>query len=252
VKRIDALLSPADIREWAGQDKSGAACVVFDVFRATSTLLAALAAGASGIHPADDIGSALSIAEGLENPVLAGERGGLRIGPELTGGRAFDLGNSPREILPEAVAGRPFVQTTTNGTRALHACRGADFVLAASFANLGATGRWLRARRLDRIVLVAAGTGEQGALEDTLGAGALAELLLPFPDDARIDDAVVSALTVWRAAAGNLETFAAQGRNGRRLGKIGLADDVGWCLTRDRYDFAAVADERGVLRCVTP
>ena len=57
--------------------------------------------------------------------LLAGERNGLLIDSAQTGGAPFDFGNSPREFTPERVAGRTIAITTTNGTRALRACRGA-------------------------------------------------------------------------------------------------------------------------------
>ena len=85
----------------------------------------------------------------------------------------FDLGNSPREFTREKVAGRTIVSTTTNGTRALRACAGARNVLAAAFVNLESTARWLESARPERLVVVCAGTFDETALEDVLGAGAL-------------------------------------------------------------------------------
>jgi 2-phosphosulfolactate phosphatase len=81
--------------------------VVFDVLRATTSMLAALSHGAAQIFPVKEISEALALQRGLPPPaLLAGERDGLRIRAAQTGGGDFDLGNSPREFTPERVAGR--------------------------------------------------------------------------------------------------------------------------------------------------
>src|ERR1039458_3507907 len=110
--------------------------------------------------------------------LLGGERDGVRIRADQTSGIDFDLGNSPREYTPEKVRGKMIVSTTTNGTRALRACTGAQTVLAASFLNLTATAQFIRRLQPAQIVLVCAGTRENTALEDVLAAGALCELLV--------------------------------------------------------------------------
>src|SRR4029079_16621690 len=92
----------------------------------------------------------------------------------------FDLGNSPRELSDERVRGRTIVMTTTNGTRALRACVGAPLVLLGSFRNLRALAERLRASPPRRLLLVAAGTGEDAALEDKLAGGGPFERLAAF------------------------------------------------------------------------
>jgi len=62
-------------------------------------------------------------------------------------------------ISPEMVRGRTIVSTTTNGTRALRACAGAQTVLAGSFLNLGATAEFIKRLQLVEVLLVCAGTG---------------------------------------------------------------------------------------------
>jgi 2-phosphosulfolactate phosphatase len=105
----------------------------------------------------------------------------VKIRADQTGGIDFDLGNSPREYTPEKVRGKTIVSTTTNGTRALRACAGAQTVLAASFLNLTATAQFIRQLQPAQIVLVCAGTRENMADEDVLAAGALGETLVNEP-----------------------------------------------------------------------
>src|SRR5208283_5991661 len=175
--KIDAILSPAELPALAKRDLRDATCVVFDVLRATSTFVTTLHNGAKAIIPVSEIAEALAIRQKQPDILLGGERDGVRIRAAQTGSNDFDLGNSPREYTPEKVRGKTIVSTTTNGTRALRACTGAQTVLAASFLNLTATAEFLRQNDFQKILLVCAGTGQNCALEDLLGAGALCELL---------------------------------------------------------------------------
>src|ERR1700704_4777335 len=137
-KSIEVLFSPAELSTLADRDLSQTACVVLDILRATTTMMTALANGAEAIIPVSEISEALAIKQQRPEVLLAGERNGLRIRANQTGGIDFDLGNSPREFLPEKVRGKTIVMTTTNGTRALRACVHAEAVLVGSFLNLRA------------------------------------------------------------------------------------------------------------------
>jgi 2-phosphosulfolactate phosphatase len=179
--KIDAILSPAELPALAQRDLRDATCVVFDVLRATSTFVTALHNGAKAVIPIAEISEALALRQKQPDILLGGERDGVRIRADQTGGIDFDLGNSPREYTPEKVRGKTIVSTTTNGTRALRACAGASTVLAASFLNLTATAQFIRRLQPVQIVLVCAGTRENTAEEDVLAAGALGELLVIEP-----------------------------------------------------------------------
>ena len=98
--RINALFSPAEIAALRTRDLSQTVCVVFDVLRATSTLMTALGNGAEAVVPVMDIPEALAWKKRCPDVLLAGEREGMRITAALSGGVEFDLGNSPREFTP--------------------------------------------------------------------------------------------------------------------------------------------------------
>ena len=136
---LEVLFTPADFAALKQRDLSDTVCVVFDVLRATSTMATALANGAVAIIPVEEIPEALALRRQQLGLLLAGERDGVRIQAALTGARAFDLGNSPREFTAERVRGQTIAMTTTNGTRALRACAQARSVLIGSFLNLRAT-----------------------------------------------------------------------------------------------------------------
>lgn len=249
MKPLEVLFTPAEFAALAGRDLSRAACVVFDVLRATTTIVTALAAGAASVRPVAGIPEALARRAADPEVLLAGEREGLRIGAALTGGVEFDLGNSPREFTPARVGGQRLVMTTTNGTRALRAAAGAALTLAAAFPNLAATAPVLRQMRPAELILVCSGTGEDAAWEDTLGAGALCDLLVPDGDPRRLGDAALVARQLWLAHRDRLETALALGRNGRRLlAHPDLAPDLAACAARDTLACVARLEADGALR----
>lgn len=240
MEHFEAILAPAEYAGLGQRDLSTTVCVVFDVLRATSTLLHALAHGAESVEAVADIPEALARRSADAGVLLAGERHGVRIGGHLTGGVEFDLGNSPMEFTEARVKGRRIVMTTTNGTRALHACAGASTVLAASFGNLAATARWMEERQPSRLLLVCAGTQENAALEDVLGAGALADLLWIHAAQGWVDDAVGMARDLYRFRQHDLLRAVSEGRNGHRLLQLpDMAVDVPACLERDQFPFVA-------------
>lgn len=235
MQTLEVLFTPADFEALRRRDLSDSVCVVFDVLRATTTMLTALANGARSVIPVADIPAAVAWRRRRPEVLLAGERDGLRIRAERAGGVDFDLGNSPREFTAARVAGRVIVATTTNGTRALKACAGAAAILPAGLVNVSTVARWLARERPAGVVVVGSGTYEDAAYEDVLGAGALVDRLWPALEGTRVLDSARLARTVYRAAGGRLlEAVAAESRNGRRLLALPeLAEDVALCLAED-------------------
>src|SRR5271154_3232677 len=98
--KIETILSPAELPALARRDLRGTACVVFDVLRATSTFVTALHHGAQAVIPVGEIAEAVAFRQRQPDVLLAGERDGVRIRADQSGGIDFDLGNSPREFRP--------------------------------------------------------------------------------------------------------------------------------------------------------
>ena len=253
--KLEVLFTPAEFAALASRDLRETACVVFDVLRATSTVVTALHNGAKEIIPVAEISEALEIKKSesrIQNPesiLLGGERDGVKISAAQTGGIDFDLGNSPREYTPGKVRGKTIVSTTTNGTRALRACAGAKAVLAASFLNLGATAEFLRRNRFASILLVCAGTGENAALEDTLAAGALCDVLSGGFGAGANPASVETARRAYAQAKSNLAGAMRDSENARRLlENPALRGDVAFCLQRDTCPMIARMDANGAIR----
>ncbi len=232
--------------------------VVIDVLRASTTIAAALAAGAGEVIPLGTVEEARETAAAFgrgqqvpatQSPVLGGERSGGKIA-------GFDLGNSPSEYTPAAVGERMLIFTTTNGTQALQICGRAKKTLIGAFVNFSAVIRELvnAAASASPLHLLCAGTDRKITREDVLFAGAVADRLSGstvgrqgLNDEARI------AQDVWRQAIGEVEFPSAVAnqrlaetlrdtQGGRNLIGIGLGADIGDAAAVDRFDFAPVFD----------
>lgn len=246
---LEVTFTPAEFTALRQCDLSQTVCVVFDVLRATSSMVTALANGAREIIPVSEISDAVALRHARPDLLLAGERDGSRILKHLTGSVDFDLGNSPREFTRERVAGRSIVMTTTNGTRALQACRGARRVLVGSFLNLGAVAEWLCHQRPAQLLVVCSGTQKEAAYEDVLGAGALCDAVWAQFASGHVADSAQVARQIFQQRSGDLLAAVEHGRNARRLLALPeLRQDVVLCLQRDSSNMLAEMTADGVVR----
>jgi 2-phosphosulfolactate phosphatase len=245
---IEAIFAPVEVASLPHRNLSEATCVVFDILRATSVFVTALANGAKSVRAVGEVPEALATRAADPSVLLAGERHGLRIRAPDTGSMDFDLGNSPREFTPQAVANRKIVSTTTNGTRALRACAGAARVFAGSLLNVSATANHLARLCPPRLLLVCAGTGEAMALEDVVAAGALCSALETTNLAIQLEDSAEVARRAFQQVESQLEAALAGSRNGRRLTQNPeLRDDVAFCARRDVTQVVVAMNAAGVL-----
>ena len=219
--RLHVALSPA---EFPSLTLDGGSAVVVDVLRATSTVVAACAAGCRGVLPVKDAEIALARAAALPpgEALLAGERAGEPI-------HGFDLGNSPIEFTPERVRGRTIIFTTTNGTAAMLAAAAARTGAVAALSNVDAVARWLLEQGRDATVLCA---GEDGAfsLEDAVCAGLLVGRLVEAQPACRVSDAARAALRLGKHYGARLDRLAEDSSWARCLAAKGRGADVAACL----------------------
>lgn len=250
--RLEVLFAPAEFTGLGQRNLGDKVCVVFDILRATSTMMTALANGAREILPVAEMEEALTIRRARPEVLLAGERNGLRILAAQTGSVDFDLGNSPREFTREKVRDKTIVMTTTNGTRALQACAGSRSTLIGSFLGLSAVAAWIKQSKPDELLLVCSGTVDQAAYEDALAAGALCDLVWSDYSAGAMSDSAQIARQIYQVSKDNLLRAAQHGRNGRRLlAHPELRDDVPLCFQRDAIDFLAELGKDGVVRRLT-
>lgn len=208
---------------------AGGVAVVIDVLRASTTIVHALAQGATAVLPFETVDEARTAASGhpASSILLGGERGGERID-------GFDLGNSPFDYAADVVTGKTIAFTTTNGTKALKQCRMADRVLIGTFVNRAALLRvlWEDGRPMH---LVCAGTDEHLTAEDILFAGSVASELAPTSADVQSQ----MAIDYYRARSRDEATFQEtirSSRGGQNLLRLGMAVDVERAAQRDLFD----------------
>jgi len=233
---IGIAFTPNDFWALKKADLSNTICVVLDVLRFTSTVVTALASGATGIIPVSEIAEALELRAQDPTFLLGGERKGQRITSSLTGGAEFDLGNSPREYTPQHVQGKRIVCTTTNGTQAIRACAHASTVYIAALLNIKAVVHQLIKDRPTNLVIICSGTENEPATEDVYTAGILWEELQQHLRFDHVSDGVQIAYLTAKAIGHEPKSIIPYSKNAQRLLSIEeLRDDVPFCLRRDVF-----------------
>jgi 2-phosphosulfolactate phosphatase len=212
--------------------------VVVDIFRATSTMVAALAHGVTEILPFADLESCRAM-QG-QGYLIAGERDGLTA-------PGFELGNSPVAFLEGNYAGKKLAMTTTNGTLALDKSKGAAEILIGAFPNLQATASYIQSRNLD-VLIHCAGWKGRFNLEDSLYAGALVQAL--SGSHANQEDGALAMSSLFAQASGNLADYLAQASHAKRLQNHGIEADIDFCLSLNLYDQVIGLTQKGELRIV--
>jgi 2-phosphosulfolactate phosphatase len=219
---VSVIYEPAARPSVAVKD---ATAVVIDAIRATTTIVAAIAAGATEVVPYRTPEEVR--AEAARRPagsvVTAGERQGVRI-------EGLDCNNSPSAMTPDRVGGRAVLLTTTNGTQAIHDALAARDILIAAMPNRRTVAR--RAAALGRcVVFVTAGTVGAVSCEDVLVAGAVIEALADEAGAAafHLEDSARLALAAWLGAKDRLGDIFHQTRGGARIAKLGLEADLAVC-----------------------
>jgi len=237
--RIDVHFTPAGLTP---PDVNGRGVVVLDVLRATTTIIAAIAAGAKAVIPAATSEEAIRLAANLEKDgvLRAGERRSLKI-------EGFDLGNSPREMTPEVVAGKTIVLATTNGTPALVVAQGGDPVLVGAPVNFKALAERARQVLEERgdFVIVCAGRERQFAMEDAYMAGRLVKAIRKGVHKTDMNDAAAAALAMTAGYKTWADAFAGTAA-ARQLVEANLAEDVAFCAKADRFGVVPQYAERRI------
>lgn len=229
---LHTSLSPALLHLY---DLSNSIVVIIDVFRATSTIAAALYNGARCIIPVDSIAKAIEISKSIGG-IAAGERDGMIA-------EGLEHGNSPMEYPREFIENKTLVLTTTNGTRLLQMAsdKNADTIISGSFPNLSAVCDFLIAGKKN-VVLGCAGWKDRFNLEDTLFAGAVINRIQR--EFSIHCDSSLMASAMFEKHKNNLLDFAPSLTHYHRLvERFGLIEDIKFCLTNDVANVLPVYSE---------
>jgi 2-phosphosulfolactate phosphatase len=213
---VEVVLLPSHLQS---RHLQGRAVVVLDVLRATTSMAAALAAGVREIRVFSDTQSALAAGNAFGDVrILCGEE-------QCLPPAGFDLGNSPGAFARERHCDRVAFMSTTNGTKAIYAARGASRMYIGALVNASATARALVQAKLD-VTLLCAGANGQIALVDVLGAGAVLDALDREADLIRDSDAVLIARRAFAAARDHLLNSLRESRGGQYVMSAGLGSDI--------------------------
>ncbi|HLO91146.1 MAG TPA: 2-phosphosulfolactate phosphatase [Lentimicrobium sp.] len=223
--------------------------VVIDILRATTSFCTAFDYGVEKIIPLNSLQQAFECKK--QGHLVAAERDGLK--PEFA-----DFSNSAFDYMTDAIRGKTIYYTTTNGTEAIMLAKEKGKVAVASFLNYQAMVRWLKTRNED-IILLCAGWKNNFCIEDTLCAGAIAELLMKQentadnqtaePDKAFIasGDATDAAVLLWQSCNGNPEPLIKKSSHYKRLLKLGYQNVLNYSLESGRSSAIPVFYNDGLI-----
>jgi 2-phosphosulfolactate phosphatase len=203
--------------------------VVLDVLFATTTIVTALAHGASEVVPTLDRDAALSEAarRSAGSYVLAGELNAVT----LTG----FAHPTPMALLEQDLAGKSLIYSTTNGTVALGKAREAAHVFAASLLNGEAVVERIERTFPDEtVLLVCSGSADNFNLEDFYGAGYLVSLFARFGRPRELSDASLAAQQLHDGA--DAFDCLASSRVGRMMLARGLEREVRFAARKSCFD----------------
>jgi 2-phosphosulfolactate phosphatase len=220
---IETCLSPALLHLYNFTDSI---VVVIDVFRATSTIAAALSNGATQIIPVDSVQECIQIGNNTPNSITAGERDG-----KVAAGLQY--GNSPSEYPAHFIKGKTLVLTTTNGTRLLHMASNSKQIITGSFLNLQAVIDYLKASN-SNILLACSSWKDRCNIEDTLFAGAVAAGLADT--HTHNCDSTRMATQLWQQANKQLDTYIQDTAHWHRLSAYGLQQDMLYCCAINKHN----------------
>lgn len=233
MKKIEVCLSPDLIHLYDTENKI---VVIVDIFRATSTMVTALANGIIVIKPFKDLEACKAMKE--RGYIIAGERDGKQaIG--------FDLGNSPIAYLEGAYKGKRLAMTTTNGTHAIDTVKGkASQILMGAFINLNRTVSYLKETEKDLLIYCAGWKGKFN-LEDSLYAGALADALKNhYVSDC---DSTLAFKTLYQNQQKDLKKFLLEASHTKRLQNQNIEKDIDFCLSMDLYELVAKIEDGDIV-----
>jgi 2-phosphosulfolactate phosphatase len=209
---------------------------VLDILFATTTMVTALAHGATEIVPVLDEAAARAFAKDLapDSFVVAGE-----LYAETLRGFAHP---APLSLLEHGVAGKTVVYSTTNGTVAMTQAAAAARVYCGALLNARAiVERIVQQHANQTVLIVCSGSGNNFNFEDFYGAGYFVDRFAEqLGSAADFSDAAKAARMVYRntQAPGALLDC----RVGRMMVAKGLAREVEFACRQDAFPVVPVLE----------
>lgn len=238
--KIHVLLKKEELDRERLADKT---VIVLDVLFATSTMVAALAHGATEVIPTLDGAAAkrLAASRAVGSYVMAGEIDAVTL-PGFSH-------PTPLALLRENVRDRTVIYSTTNGTVALHKSASAPHVYAAALLNAKAVVSHVElAHPESTVLIVCSGSADNFNLEDFYAAGHMVTLFGERNPNHQFSDAALAARLLASRQVGRDCLHSA--RVGRMMHERGLAEEVDFAAQNDVFDVVPRFSD-GRLRAVT-
>jgi 2-phosphosulfolactate phosphatase len=216
---------------------AGKVVVVLDILFATTTMVAALAHGATEVIPVLDERAARGSADGLakDSYVLSGE-----LNAETLPGFVHP---APMALLEHGVKAKALIYSTTNGTVCMSKAAGAARVYCGALLNAGRLVEHIAAAHAgETVLIICAGSANNFNLEDFCGAGAFVERFARHLGEAAdFSDAARAALGFYRQA--RLPQALLECRVGRMMQRRGLAREVEFACREDAFPVVPVLED---------
>lgn len=187
--------------------------VVFDVFRASNTIIACLASGAKYILPVGALKDAYKLKSEKPDHLLFGERDGL---PP----KGFDHGNSPVRSTELDLNNKKIILTTSAGSQGIVYSKNADEILIGSFANAQSIIDYLKNKDPQKITLLAIGN----------------KAIEPATEDEECAKYIKSQLEGIHIDIDQIKNKILKSDGANRLRRLGQEDDLEFCLKLNTYN----------------
>lgn len=194
--------------------------VVVDILRATTSICAAFNYGVKEIIPVSGLDEAKEMKK--KGFFVACERNGQVMD-------FADIGNSASDFIRKDIVGQQVVFSTTNGTKTINMARDAREVLIGSFINIQAVSDSL-VKKSEDVVIFCAAWKSLFNLEDSVFAGALAEMLLN-QGFTTVCDSVHGAVDLWHKAKPDLKSYLSKSSHRNRLKHLVSDRDFTYTVT---------------------
>jgi 2-phosphosulfolactate phosphatase len=227
LRQIEVCFSPAVYHRFHNPDSI---VVIVDILRATSAICTAFMNGAESIIPVGTLEEAKQFKN--KGYLVAAERDGIVAD-------FADFGNSPYNFIPENIKNKTIAYSTTNGTKAINLARDSFKVAVGSFLNLEALNNWLIAEDKN-VTILCSGWKDRFSLEDSIFAGALAQMLIESGHFETICDSSLAACDLWSVASNDLIGYIQKAAQRDRLRKNGLDDVIEYCFTLNQTDIIPI------------
>ncbi|MDO6736784.1 2-phosphosulfolactate phosphatase [Wenyingzhuangia sp. 2_MG-2023] len=220
MKNIEVVVAPELTSNY---EVAGKLVVIIDVFRATTTIVTAMANGVSEVKTCLEVKDAIALKE--EGFLVGGERNGVKV-------EGMDVDNSPLSFLNDKYVNHKLAISTTNGTKAVEMSLKAKEIIIGAFTNLRGVREYIYQADSD-VLLVCAGWKGKMSTEDFMFAGAVvSELSREFV----LTDSSEIALSYYLSYEESYQKKLNTCEHALRLMNLNKQKDIDFCIQKDLYN----------------